>query len=149
MKLTEKILIGLVICSYIFQLFSFPGQNVLIYLSFMLAVLFYFLFSFALFGNISFKNLIKKESYEQLSSQHAIYAVYCGFAFNGYFIGLLYRILHWNNSKALMITGTLLLGLVLLTSGIKFIKRRTQFYKAILIRAIIFIILFGLHFLIV
>ena len=149
MKVIEKVLIVMVVVGYILQFFSLPLENFTIFISLISSAFFYFLFSFALFEHIGFGQIFKKEAYDSIKSYHAIYTVYCGFALSVLLLGLMSSILHYEKSAIMLYLGVCLLGMVLIFTAIKFFQRRTTFYKAILVRAVIFAILFGLHFFIV
>jgi hypothetical protein len=149
MKIIERILISMVALGCILQFFSLPLENFIVFISLVTSAVFYFIFSFALFNDLKINQIFKKKSYYGINAHHAIYTVYCGFVFSAILFGLTYSILHYEQSILMFYFGVLFLFLLLVFTVIKYFQRRTQFYKAILIRVIIFIVLFGLHLLIV
>lgn len=148
MKTIEKTFIIFLSAGISLKFLNLPfGSTIIYFLSLFLAI-FYFLFSFALLNNISFKNVFKKNSYIEVSGIQGIISVHTGIAFSTFFIGFVYRVLHYEFGTVLIWNGFTFLMIFLLLSLYKFFKSHSLFYKGILIRSLIFLSFFLLHFLI-
>lgn len=139
MKQTEKVLIILSILFLLLNIFFiFPGGNMLFVLTLMLLSLIYFFFGFALFNNIRFRKILKKESYVNISSLKTLGAVSAGISLSITVIGILFKVMFWPGSFTNLKFGIISLIFILIISLIKNFKSKSDFYNKILQRSIIF-----------
>jgi hypothetical protein len=99
---------------------------------------------FVLLNNIELKNILKKDSYAEISVLRMIGSIGVGIALSQDCVGILYRIQHWNDANLYLFTGFAFSGIVLIIAIIKYILSKADFYKPIIIRLsayLLFIIL--------
>lgn len=137
MNKLEKILGLLIILLLVLKLFLIPYIGVLLTLSTSLLVLLYFPFGFALFNNIRFRNILKKESYNGISTLRIIGSIATGIGFSFMIIGILFKSLSWGTSDKILKTSLYLILIVLIILLIRFLKSKDVFYKMLLIRVLI------------
>jgi hypothetical protein len=145
MKNVEKVLAALLLISMILKIFSIPGGDFLVCISLIFSSAFYFFFTFPLLNNLTVRQLFYRESFEVITSLHALYSLFCSFAFYSFSMGLCFYIFNWPNRLLLFWFGIVLFVICLIISTVKYINSRSIFYKAILIRIIIFAFFFGLY----
>jgi hypothetical protein len=139
MKQTEKILIVLSIVFLILNIFFiFPGGNMLFILTIMLLTFIYFFLGFALFNNIKFRKIIKKESYVNISSLKTLGAVSAGISLSITAIGILFKVMFWPGSYTNLKFGIISLIIITIISLVKNFKSKSDFYNKILKRSILF-----------
>jgi hypothetical protein len=148
MKKLERILIALSAVSIVFEFLSINGGALLTMISLMLLCFFYYIFSFALFNNISFREMFRKASYRGISTLRIVGSVLTGFVLPVVLTGILYNVLGWIGGDNLVIAGILPCAVVLAIAAYKFFRSRDGFYQDVLWR-IGLISAVGLMFLIV
>lgn len=137
MKKTEIILAILAIAALICNLNLVPGGSALTVLTLSALAILYMYFSFALFNNVSLRNVSKKGTFAGLGKLRIIGAAASGVALALTIIGIMFKIQFWPGGEIQLRIG--LLGLVIVSAiGIfKYIKTKSPFYVNILKRIII------------
>jgi len=120
---------------------DWPYGNELIILSLFGLSCLYFYFGFALFNNISFRGIFKKESYKNVSTWRIVGAIAAGFSISIVLLGVLFKIFRWPFGNQLLIIGVNFLSIVFLGSLFKVIKDKRPFYQRVLVRIVFFGIL--------
>src|SRR5690554_4892641 len=95
MKKTEIIIGTLSIIALGLNLLLIPGGGVLTVLTLSTLSTIYFYFSFALFNDIRFRKIFKKDSYENISRWRIIGAIGTGFALSATTAGLMCKFQSW------------------------------------------------------
>ncbi len=138
MKKVELLLVGLSVLAFIMNYFHLPSSQLLIIFSLFSISLVYFYLGFALFNDIRFRRIFKKESYNGISKNRIIGGVGVGLALSFSAIGILFKFQSWPGASEQLGIG--LLGLVIVTviSLIKIKKSTNNYYPNILKRAVCF-----------
>jgi len=145
MKLTEKILALITICSIAGSIFLIPGTGVLLMLSSLCLLILYFYFSFALFNNIRLRKIFKSESYQDVSRQRITGAIGAGLAISAGLCGILFKLQSWPGASFNLYAGIITLFIVSLVALVKYRRNKSQFYEKILVRTtVVFIVVFTL-----
>jgi apolipoprotein N-acyltransferase len=111
-----------------------PGGGIFITLSLTILYCFYFLFGFALFNDIKFGNILKKDSYQGISALRMTGSIGTGWGLSAICMGILYKIQHWSGGGVMLSTGLVTMFVIAIISLIKFLRSKDDFYKTILIR---------------
>lgn len=106
---------------------------------------FYYFLSFALFNNVSFLSIFRKESYNQISVQRILFAIGTGFALSLILVAVVFVIKDWPLADFTLAAGLLLLAVLFLIASIRFLVKRSSYLKWILIRLLSYGLL-GLYF---
>ncbi|NOU61389.1 hypothetical protein [Marinifilum caeruleilacunae] len=137
MKKTEKILAIVAVLSVLLNLSTVPFSAVLTTISFTGLSLLYMYLSFALFNNISFRQILKKESYQEVSRIRIFATVLTGMALSVCLIGILFKLLLYPFAEINLITGLNGLSIAIIVSAIMYVIRKDKFYVSILKRIMI------------
>jgi len=138
MKRTEIIFAILLIIGLAFKFLLIPFGGTITTLSAMSLSIFYYAFGFAYFNQIKLKTIFKKDSYNEISILRIIGSVATGFTLSSLLIGILFKLQNWPLANNSLIAGLFSSVPILIIVVIKFIRNRTQFYKRILLRILIF-----------
>ena len=140
MKKLEVIFATIILVGLIFKILFLPFASMFVISCTALSAL-YMYFGFALFNNIPFKRLFKKEPYnEDISEKTGIrigFAIAIGFALSLLLIGILFNIQRWPMSRIMLIQGFTFLVLFSIFGLVRYIQTKSKFYKRIFIRVII------------
>lgn len=135
MKIIEKVLGGLTIVSMMCRLlFTYPFSALLITLSCLFLSLLYFLFGFALLNSISFRDILKKESYKDISALRILLAISTGFALSSLIIFILFKFQIWPFGNIGLRICLLWLLIIVAAVAIKYLNSKNRFYSHFLIR---------------
>ena len=137
MNRLEKILGLIVLIALILKLTLILGGGILIVLSLSILAIIYYPFGFALFNQIGFKQIFKKDSYKALSALRIIGAIGVGTALSIICVGLLFKLQHWPGSKINLLAGLITSLIILIIALIKYFKTKGDFYSRIIKRLII------------
>jgi glucan phosphoethanolaminetransferase (alkaline phosphatase superfamily) len=131
MKKTEIIIAILSIIAFLLNLFLVPGGSVLTILMLSILSSIYFYFGFALFNNIRFRNILKKESYKGISALQIIGAIGTGLAISLTLIGIMFKIMSWPGAYVNLYVGIFASLVILIIGGLKFSKNKSDYYLKI------------------
>jgi hypothetical protein len=123
-----------VVLSISLRLAAITGGSFLAMISFLLMSCFYYAFSFALFTDVKFRGILKKESYAGITAIEIIASILAGLGIATLLIGVLYTILNTNGAMDYIINGAVICVIVLIFAVWKFWKGRELVYKRILQR---------------
>lgn len=137
MRLTEIILITIVIISLVFKLFFLPLGEILLSISTYLIVFFYGLFGFLYFNDIRLNNI----SFKSTSSGKVIGAIGLGFAHLFIIGGIVLKVKSLPGNEPLLFMGLLSSIVIFIISFIKYKKNQLKFYKNVIIRTFVLNIL--------
>jgi hypothetical protein len=138
MKKTEITVLIISMIAIVLNFLLVPGGSVLTIVSLSFLATIYFYFSFALFNNIRFRNVFKKESYKNISSQKMIGSIGAGVALSLTAIGVLFKLLSWPGASVNLMAGLLGLMIVATIATIKFSNNKSNYYLPIFKRITLF-----------
>lgn len=138
MKKTEIIIGTLSIIALGLNLLLIPGGGVLTVLTLSTLSTIYFYFSFALFNDIRFREIFKKDSYENISRWRIIGAIGTGFALSATTAGLMFKFQSWPGADFNLGAGLVGLLIVTIIGLIKYSRNKSNYYTRIFKRAAIF-----------
>lgn len=138
MKKTEIIIGTLSIIALGLNLLLIPGGGVLTVLTLSTLSTIYFYFSFALFNDIRFRKIFKKDSYENISRWRIIGAIGTGFALSATTAGLMFKFQSWPGADFNLGAGLVGLLIVTIIGLIKYSRNKSNYYTRIFKRAAIF-----------
>jgi hypothetical protein len=138
MKKAEIILIGIAVLALIMKMFHLPASGILTVLSLSSLSVIYAYFGFALFNNIRFRRIFKKETYKEISTKRIIGGVGVGIVLSISAIGILFKFQSWPGASMNLIVGIVGLTIVTIIFLIKKKKSADNYYSTILKRVIVF-----------
>jgi len=136
MKRTELILIGIAVLALLMKLLHLPTSGILTILSLSSISVIYMYFGFALFNNLRFRKIFKKESYKEISTKRIVGGVGAGLALSISAIGILFKFQSWPGASVNLIMGIVGLTVVTIISLIKMKKNTDNYYSNILKRVV-------------
>jgi hypothetical protein len=134
----EKIILALVCIALILTLQLIEGGAFLLFITALLLSLLYFPFGFLLIHRIGLKKMFKSETYQAIKSGHIIIAVVAGISFSMMWIGILFKMLRYEGSEFMLISGLIPCLIILVFAFIKYNQTKTALYKNMLLRAVFF-----------
>jgi hypothetical protein len=141
MKKLEMILIAGAIIGLLLSLFNVPVHTLIVSAFFLVLSLLYFYLGFALFNGIHLRKIFTAESYKGLGSWRIGVAIGTGIAISQITIGIMSTILDYPMAKTLIQVGLVFTAVMLLVAYIKSAKEKHQFYRNIILRCAVFIII--------
>jgi len=141
MKKLEMILIIGAVVGLLMALFDVPLSSLIVSLFFLVLALLYFYLGFALFNGIRFRDIFKAESYKGLGPWRIAVAVGTGIALSDLTVGFLFTILNYPMAESLLAFGLVLTAIMLLLAAIRNAKEKERFYRNIILRCAVFIII--------
>ena len=119
-------------------MFHLPASGILTVLSLSSLSVIYMYLGFALFNNIHFRKIFKKETYKEISTKRIIGGVGTGLALSVSVIGILFKFQSWPGASANLIMAIVTLSILAIISLIKMKKSEDNYYSNILKRIAIF-----------
>ncbi len=128
MKKAEIILALVAFVCLILNQFSIPEGGTLVLVSFGLLAILYMYVSFALFNDVSFRDMFKKKSYTDISFLRISGSVATGLFLSTALVGILFESLSWPGSTGMLIIGYFALLVVLIVGIFRYLKTKSDFY---------------------
>jgi hypothetical protein len=141
MKKLEIILIIGAVVGLLMALFDLPLNSLVVSLFFLVLALIYFYLGFALFNGIRFRDILKSESYKGLGTWRIAVAIITGIALSEITIGLMFTLLDYPMARPLLTFGLVLTSIMLLLAAVRNAKEKDRFYRNIILRCAVFIII--------
>jgi uncharacterized membrane protein len=141
MKKLEMILIVGAVVGLLMALFDLPLNSLVVSLFFLVLALMYFYLGFALFNGIRFRNILKAESYKGLGIWRIAVAIGTGIALSDLTVGFMFTIRNYPMAESLLSFGLVLTAIMLLLAAIRNAKEKDRFYRNIILRCAVFIII--------
>lgn len=141
MKKAELILIAGAVVGLILALLNVPLHSLIISAFFMGLSFLYFYLGFALFNEIHLGKIFNAESYKGLGPWRIGTAIGTGIAISQVTMGIMFTILDYPMAKTLIRVGLVLSALMLLVAAIKSTRDKHLFYRNIILRCAVFIII--------
>lgn len=136
MRKLEIVLICTILFGVIWKLLDYPFGNNIIILSVLILSCLYFCLGIVLFNDIGIKKIFKKESYKGISALRVIGSVWTGMVLSLVLLGILFRLMMWPFASQNLIVGVLGLLVSLVPVFVKFVQKRSDFYKVMFFRTI-------------
>ena len=137
MKKTELFLASLALIALVLKLAHLPGSNFILVISLSCLAMLYFYLGFALFNQIPFRKIVKKESYQGVGTWRIIGAIGAGIAFSQTLVGILFKLLHWQGALLLLQVGLISIALLAIIGFIRYAKSKAAFYSNLFTRVAI------------
>tara|TARA_B110000908_G_scaffold93488_1_gene110747 strand:+ start:2487 stop:3068 length:582 start_codon:yes stop_codon:yes gene_type:complete len=134
MKKAEIILGITATIAIISKFLNIPKSNMAILISILLLSLIYVIFSFALLNEIRFREIFKKESYQNVSGKKIIGAIAIGVGFSIVLLGILFKLLIWTGGQYMLQTGITFLGVITFVFVIYYLIKKTANLRKTFIR---------------
>ena len=141
MKKIEQIFIAGSVVGLLMSLFDIPLYSLIVSLFFMTLALTYFYLGFALFNNIRFRNILKAESYKGLGPWRISVAIGTGIALSDLTVGFMFTTLDYPMARSLLTFGLVLTAIMLLLASVRNAKEKDRFYRNIILRCAVFIVI--------
>lgn len=141
MKKLELILIIGAILGLLLTLLHVPYSSLVVSIFYLALGLIYFYLGFALFNDIPLRKIFEPESYRGLGTWRIIIAAGTGFALSILTIGFLFTILNYPMADTFLTFGIVLGVIILILSVVNNAREKSRFYRNIIIRSIVFIII--------
>ncbi|GAO27842.1 hypothetical protein [Geofilum rubicundum] len=137
MKKAEIIIATLSIIALGMNLLFIPGSGALTVLTLLILSTIYFYFGFALFNDIRLRQVLKKDSYRDISSLRILGAVGAGLALSSTTNGIMFQFQSWPGADFILGAGLVGLSIVTTIGIIKYSKNKSDYYTRILKRTVI------------
>src|SRR5688572_31165 len=138
MKKTEIIIATLSIIALGLNLLLIPGGGVLTVLTLLSLSMIYFYFGFALFNDIRFRKIFKKDSYKEITSLRILGAVGTGLALSLTTVGIVFKFQAWQGANINLGAGLAGLLIVTIIGLIQYSKNKSNYYTQIFKRVVLF-----------
>jgi putative Mn2+ efflux pump MntP len=141
MKKIEFILIIGAIVGLLLALFNIPLDSLIVSVFFITLGCLYFYLGFALLNNIPLRKIFKADSYKGLGIWRILIAIGTGLALSMLTIGFMCSILSYPMAKTFLAVGIVLTAIIIILAMIKNAKGKDQFYRNIILRSFVFLII--------
>lgn len=135
MKNIERILFIILLVSILLKLFHIPGSSIFFVLVASILALYYFIFTFALINELSFRQLFVSSSYSRISSLKIIGIIGLGIGISLVIIGLMFIMQNWSGGLANLFAGIIVIFVIGIVALIKRQESENKiFYDKVLLR---------------
>lgn len=141
MKKLEIILIIGAVVGLLLSLFNVPLNSLIVSVFFIALGSIYFYLGFALLNGIRFRNILKAESYKGVGPWRIAIAIGTGIALSNLTMGFMFSILSYPMAETLLTFGMVLAAIMIILALIRNARDKNQFYRNIILRCVIFIII--------
>lgn len=141
MKKLEIILIIGAVVGLLLSLFNVPLISLIVSVFFIALGSIYFYLGFALLNGIRFRNILKAESYTGVGPWRIAIAIGTGIALSNLTMGFMFSILSYPMAETLLTFGMVLAAIMIILALIRNARDKNQFYRNIILRCVIFIII--------
>ncbi len=141
----EKTYYGIYILGLLLEIFNRSGGKYLVFISLVLLIVYYSIFTFYIINNIPINKMFKKNSYKIFNIFRVAFSIFCQITFHLYLLGLYLIIYEKPFRYVIFINGAFFLFICLIISVINYFKTYIDFYKFLLMRIITFIMFFFLY----
>jgi hypothetical protein len=137
MKKTELILGILSLISVGLNLFLVFGGQVLSMLTLSILSVIYFVFGFALFNDIRFRDIFNAKSFQGISTTRIIGSIAAGISLSITLVGILFKIQSLPGATFELMSGLFFLIIVSIIGAAQFLRTKSKFYIGIFKRALL------------
>ncbi len=138
MRKTEIVLIVLGALGLTMRFLHLPGASLFILLPFLILGLTYMHLGFALFNDIRFVKVFRRDSYNNIKATRIIGAIMAGLALNVSILGIIFRFLSYPGASIILLIGLITTSIVTIVAIIRIRKNSDRYYLNILKRIAIF-----------
>lgn len=138
MKKTELIIGFSAIIALVLRFLQVPGSGIIVMSTITTLSIFYYIFGFAIFNNIGFRGIFKKELYKKTNAKKIIGAIGLGWAISIITIGGLFKIQLYQGASIQLLFGLILISILFLIALTRYFKNRSVYFPRIFKRIIIF-----------
>lgn len=135
MKIAELIIAGIAFIGLLMNLLIIPGAGAILVVFLSTLSMFYFGLSVMLFN----PEIISKHTADQVQSKtkplRIIGSVGTGIGLSIALVGILFKMMHWPGSHAMLLVGGIIIGIIAVIATIRFVTTRSVFSRNILVRA--------------
>jgi hypothetical protein len=141
MKKTELILIIGAIIGLLLVLFNTPLDSLIVSVFFITLSCLYYILGFALFNNIPLRKIFKADSYKGIGTWRILTAIGTGIALSILTIGIMCSALNYPMAGTFIVVGIVLAAINIILALIKNAQKKEQFYRNIILRCLVFLII--------
>lgn len=141
MKKLEIILIIGSLIGFLMALFSLPLNSLIMSVFFSALGLLYFYLGFALFNGVRFRSIFKVDSYIGLGTWRILIAIGTGIALSTLTMGFMFFKLSYPLTKTFLEVGIVEVMIIIILALIKYVQGKNLFYRNIILRCMIFLII--------
>ena len=134
------LIIGAII-GLLLALFNIPLDSVIVSVFFMTLGCLYFYLGFALFNGIRLRDIFKADSYKGIGTWKILTAIGTGITLSILTIGFMFFILNYPMAETFLVVGISLAAIIIILALIKNAKEKDQFYRNIILRCFVFLII--------
>lgn len=137
MSKVEKTLIIILALSIFMKVLPVPLANVLTTISAMPLAFLYFIFGFAIFTKIGFRNIFKRTAYAHLKPIDIIISILSGMALSTPVMSILFNVNYWPAGRIMAVSGIVnIVPFVVIALCCVFLTKNQYVYKEIMKRGI-------------
>jgi len=141
MKKLELIIIVGAAVGLLLALLNVPYHSVIVTFLFMALSFLYFYLGFALFNGIHLRKIFKAESYKGIGPWRIAIAIGTGIALSDLTVGFMLAINDYPMASSFLTFGLVFTSVMLLLTAVRNTKEKNQFYRSIILRCAVFIII--------
>lgn len=134
------LIVGAVV-GLLMTLFDIPLNSMIVSLFFLVLAMLYIYLGFALFNNVRLRDIFKAESFKGLGPWRIALAIGTGVALSTLTVGFMFSILGYPMAETILIYGIVLAFLMIILALIKNAREKNPFYRNIIVRCLIFLII--------
>ncbi len=134
------LIVGAVV-GLLMTLFDLPLNSLIVSLFFLVLALLYIYLGFALFNNVRLRDIFKAESFKGLGPWRIAIAIGTGVALSTLTVAFMFSILGYPMAETILIYGIVLAILMIILALIKNAREKNPFYRNIIVRCLIFLII--------
>jgi len=134
------ILISGAILGILMALLNIPLDSLIVSVFFITLGCLYFYLGFALLNNIPLRKIFKADSYKSIGPWKILIAIGTGLTLSILTIGFMFSVLNYPMAKTFLVVGIVLVAIIIILAMIKNSQEKDQFYRNIILRSIIFLI---------
>lgn len=135
------ILIAGAVIGLLMAILNVPSHSLIVSVFFLALSLLYFYLGFALFNGIHLRKMFTAESYKGLGSWRIGVAIGTGIAISQIVIGFMFTILNYPMANTLIQVGLVFTAVILLIASLRNAKEKHRFYRDIILRCAVSIII--------
>jgi putative Mn2+ efflux pump MntP len=141
MKKVEIILMAGAVIGLLMSLFAVPLYSLIVSVFFITLGLLYFYLGFAILNGIRLRNIFKAESYTGIGPWRISIAIGSGIALSNLTIGFMCSILTYPMAENFLTYGIAIAVIMIILSLIKGARDKNAFYRNIILRCLVFIVI--------
>lgn len=138
MRITEIVLGMLGLIGAVMSLLFITGGNIITVCALTLLILLNMIFGFAIYNGIRFRKIFKRDNWKNISSLQILGGIAAGFSASALIVGILYKILIWPGSTAMLQSGLFFCLITIVVGSVKRKQSQAPIYSNTFKRMIIY-----------